>query len=174
MKKIFFWNILFFLLLISPSRAEYFFIENYDVVLRVNREQNVWVSENIDTVFTQSSHGIILDIPSSKSHISNISVSEQYTVNRSLEKVSVKIGKADEWIKGAHNYKINFQHLLRGKDNEFYYNIIGTDWNVPINNARFTVVLPQKINPDDVGISIGKYGTKGFNGNAVLRCAKIM
>ena len=168
MKKIFFLNILFLLFLISPSKAENFFIENYNITLQVNREQNVWVSEDIDTIFTQSSHGIILDIPSSKSHISNISVSEQYTVNRTLGKVSLKIGRADTLVKGAHNYKIKFQHLLRGKDNEFYYNIIGTDWGVPINNARFTVVLPQKINPDNVGISIGKYGTKGFNGNAIF------
>ena len=162
-----FLSLLFFISFVFPLKAENFFIENYNVVLRVNREQNVWVSEDIDTVFTQSSHGIIRDIPMAHSHVSDINVSEPYTVNRTLGMVSLKIGKADEWIRGKHSYKINFQHLLRGKDNEFYYNIIGTDWNVPINNAHFIVVLPQKINPDDVGISIGKYGTEGFNGNAL-------
>lgn len=165
--RILFLSFLLLLSVIFPVNAENFFIENFNVILQVNREQNVWVTEDIEAFFTHSSHGIILDIPATRSHISNIDVSEQYAVNRSLGNVSIKIGKADVLVKGQHNYKIKFQHLLRGKDNEFYYNIIGTGWAVPINNARFTVVLPNKINPDDVGISIGKYGTKGFDGNAV-------
>ncbi len=165
--RILFLSFLLLLSVIFPVNAENFFIENYNVILQVNREQNVWVTEDIEVFFTQSSHGIILDIPATRSHISNIDVSEQYSVNRSLGNVSIKIGKADVLVKGQHNYKVKFQHLLRGKDNEFYYNIVGTGWAAPINNARFTVVLPNKINPDDVGISIGKYGTKGFDGNAV-------
>ncbi len=165
--RILFLSFLLLLSVIFPVNAENFFIENFNVILQVNREQNVWVTEDIEAFFIHSSHGIILDIPATRSHISNIDVSEQYAVNRSLGNVSIKIGKADVLVKGQHNYKIKFQHLLRGKDNEFYYNIIGTGWAVPINNARFTVVLPNKINPDDVGISIGKYGTKGFDGNAV-------
>lgn len=167
MKKIAFLSMLFAITVILPLKAENFFIENYNVILQVNREQNVWVSEDIDTVFTQQSHGIIRDIPSVQSHVSDISVSEEYRVNRSMGLVSIKIGSADKWIRGAHKYKIKFQHLLKGKDNEFYYNIIGTDWDVPIKNARFMVVLPKEINPDDVGLSVGSYGNKGFDGNAL-------
>ena len=167
MKKLVLLCLLFFLAAVFPLKAEKFYIENYDVVLKVNREQKVWVNENIYVFFTQASHGIIRDIPTEHSHVNNIDVSEQFSVSRTMGAVSVKIGNADQWQKGWHKYQIKFEHLLKGKDNEFYYNLIGTDWGVPINHARFTIVLPNKINPDDVGISIGKYGTKGFDEGAV-------
>jgi uncharacterized membrane protein YgcG len=166
MKKLALLCLLFFLSVIFPLKAEYFYIENYDVVLKVNREQKVWVSENIDAFFLRERHGIIRDIPTKQSHVNNIDVSEPYTVNRALGVLSIKIGEADRLVSGMHRYQIKFQHLLKGKDNEFYYNIIGTDWQVPIKKVRFTVVLPDKINPDNVGISIGKYGTKGFSERA--------
>ena len=169
MKKIALLNIIFFLSIIFPLHAENFFIENYDVVLKVNREQKVWVDEDIDAFFTNASHGIIRDIPTIKSHINNINVSEQYSVLRTLGNLSLKIGNPDTLIRGPHHYKIGFEHLLNGRDDKFYYNVIGTDWDVPINHARFTVVLPKKINPDDVGISIGAYGKAGFTNRAVYQ-----
>jgi len=169
MKKIALLSIVFSLLVTFPSQAEKFFIENYDVVLKVNREQKVWVNENIDTFFTENSHGIMRNIPTIRSHISNMDVSEQYAVSRALGKLSIKIGNPDVLVRGPHNYKISFEHLLNGKDDEFYYNIIGTEWDVPIKHARFTVVFPQKINPDDVGISIGEYGKSGFENRAVYQ-----
>lgn len=168
MKKLAVLCLLFFIAAVFPLKAENFYIENYEVVLKVNREQNVWVSENIDVFFTNASHGIIRDIPTVHSHVGNIDVSEQFSVSRAMGVTSVKIGSADKTIRGAHKYQIKFQHLLKGKDDEFYYNIIGTDWQVPINRAHFMVVLPDKINPDNVGISIGKYGIKGFNERAVF------
>lgn len=167
MKKLVILCFLFFISAIFPSKAEKFFIDNYNVMLKVNREQNVWVSEDIDVFFTNEAHGIVRDIPTIRSHVSNIDVSEAYTVKHSLNMLSLKIGDADRLVSKAHKYKIKFQHLLKGESNEFYYNIIGTEWNVPIMRARFTVVLPHKINPDDVGISIGEYGTKGFSDRAV-------
>lgn len=168
MKKLAVLCLLFFIAAVFPLKAENFIIENYNVVLKVNREQKVWVTENIDVFFTNASHGIIRDIPTAHSHVGNIDVSEQFSVNRAMGVTSVKIGSADKTIRGAHKYQIKFQHLLKGKDDEFYYNIIGTDWQVPINRAHFMVVLPDKINPDNVGISIGKYGIKGFNERAVF------
>lgn len=169
MKKLIGLVLLFLLSFAYTASAENFFIENYNVILQVNKEQKVWVTEDIDVFFTHDSHGIIRDIPTAHSHVSAINVSENFMPRHSLGQVSIKIGHADRTIRGRHHYKIKFQHQLKGKDNEFYYNIIGTGWDVPINQVRFTVVLPTDINSDDVGISIGKYGTKGFDGQAVYQ-----
>ena len=169
MKKLITLCFLFFLSVVFPLKAENFYIENYNIVLQVNKEQKVWVTEDIEAFFSHDSHGIIRDIPTAHSHVSAISVSENYVPQYSMGQISLKIGNADKTIRGQHHYKIKFQHQLYGKDNEFYYNIIGTGWDVPINQVRFTVVLPDDINPDDVGISIGSYGTKGFNERAVYK-----
>ena len=154
------------LMAISVSEAENFYIENYEVVLNVSKNRNVHVKEAITVRFTSPSHGIIRTVPLKRSIIKNIRVSENFSKQYDLNNVELKIGDADRLIAGKHIYYIEFDHQLYDHKSEFYYNIIGTNWNVPIEKARFYVKFPDEIAEENVGLSIGHHGTWGFVGNA--------
>ena len=166
LKKI--WPVILFLsvMFVNVARAENFEIENYDISLRVDKNRTVRVQEVINVYFTSPAHGIIRDIPTSNSEVSHISVSAPYSVSTSIGSKSVKIGSEDVMVSGRQSYRIEYTHQLYSNADEFYYNLIGTDWGVPIHHVRFHVQMPDLINPDKVGISIGRYGTRGFDGVA--------
>lgn len=51
-----------------------------------------------------------------------------------------------------------------GKDyDEFYFNLIGTDWDTVIGNITFTITMPKVFDSSKVGFSLG---TEGSQGNA--------
>lgn len=161
--------LLFFIALflcVFSARAENFVINNYDIELLVNRDQVVTVREKIDVNFTVQSHGIFRDIPTKNSDVSHISVNNSYAVNHTHGNVQIKIGSPDVMVVGPQSYIISFKHQLFGNRREFYYNIIGTSWPVEIEKVRFRVVLPAPFDKSKVGLSIGRYGTAGFQDGA--------
>ena len=166
MKKLFL--VIFILLFfICPVFAEGFYIENYDVKIDVDANKSAAITEVIDVFFTSSLHGIYRDIPHQNASITDIQVSENYTKsdngNNSLR---LKIGNPNSYVNGRHQYVIKYKYNYLDNKNEFYHNIIGTDWKVPIHKVKFGITLPKEIGVSDVGLSIGRYGTKGFNGGA--------
>ncbi len=165
-----FLNILFFVFLLVQNTvlAENFYINNYDVDIKVDENKVVDITENIDVYFTNPSHGIFRSIPYSGGKIEDISVSEDYSIEYDGGNIKIKIGNPEKLVKKNHHYAIKYKHILKDKKKEFYYNIIGTNWNVPIEKASFNVEMPKPFNHDKAGISIGKYGTRGFDGDAVF------
>ncbi len=148
--------------------AENFYINNYDVDMKVGTDKTVNITENIDVFFTNSSHGIFRNIPLSNGEITNVNVSETYSTSRNGSDYIIKIGSPNSFVSGSHHYTISYVHKLFDKPDEFYYNIIGTGWTVPINHVSFSVEMPKLgFNPQSLGISIGRQGTVGFKDRAV-------
>jgi len=164
--------------------AENFYIDNYDIRMNVTENRVVQVQEDIDVVFFNSSHGIFRNIPLkskivradgsnelSRATIKNISVSETYTkTTNSNGDCVLKIGSPDKYINGRHKYSISY-NLYLGNDklknnDEFYFNIIGTQWPVEIKNASFFIKMPKEFSADNIGLSIGRYGIAGFDNDA--------
>ncbi|MBR1756447.1 MAG: DUF2207 domain-containing protein [Alphaproteobacteria bacterium] len=151
---------------VCAARAENFYIENYEVVMNVSKNRVVHVKEAITVNFTAPSHGIIRAIPKKQSSVENIRVSENFSKQYYNGNLELKIGDADRMISGKKVYHIEFDHRLYDNKNEFYYNIIGTDWGVPIQKVRFYVKMPAVVDDSKVGLSIGRYGIRGFDGGA--------
>lgn len=154
------------LILCTPVMAENFYIENYDVNISVDKDKTAHVTEKIDTNFTASSHGIYRTIPLKGNSITNVHVSEHYMQNRANGNLELKIGDASEYVYGRHSYTISYDYNFYDNKNEFYFNIIGTQWPVEINHVDFTVNMPEAFNPDKAGLSIGAQGTAGFTSGA--------
>ena len=175
MKKIFSFLLFIFVFLFTQNNvfAENFYIENYDVKMDVNTAKVVDITENIDVFFTKPSHGIFRNIPLSGGSIDNVSVSENYTTSRNGSDYVIKIGDPNRFVSGKHSYTINYKHSLKDKPGEFYYNIIGTGWSVPINHTSFEVNMPKPFDAEKAGISIGTYGTVGFKDRAVYSIAGV-
>lgn len=166
---IFIMGVITSLLLCAPIFAENFYIENYRVDIQVNKSKQAHVTEKIDVYFTSSSHGIYRDIPHNNATITNIRVSENNQITDKGLSTNVKIGNPSRLVSGQHSYTISYDYNFFDNKNEFYYNIIGTNWDTEIKHVSFNITMPEKVNMSDVGLSIGKYGVKGFEGGAEFR-----
>lgn len=154
------------LIFINPAFAENFYIQNYDMEMNVNKDKSVNVTEVIDVFFNKPSHGIFRTIPQNDGYISDIFSSQLYTKTNQNNNIVLKLGNPNKYVIGAKKYRINYKHQLFDDKNEFYYNIIGTEWPVQINHVNFKIKMPENFDTQKVGISIGKYGTRGFDNNA--------
>lgn len=150
-------------------------ITAYTVTVQVSRENICHIQEDIQVVFTQSRHGIFRNIPLSytvsradgskdriRSKIANIQCNAQYSTSRGNGNLQIKIGDPDRTVIGEQNYSISYDYNL-GKDplkdkDEFYFNLIGTEWDSIINNVKFSVIMPENIDQEKTGMSYGYEG----------------
>jgi len=155
------------LFIANSALAERFDIQNYDVNIEVSNDKTYTITESINTYFHESAHGIFRSIPiKHNENIEILNANEKYATNMENGKLKIQLGSARLFVRGDKNYTITYKYQIKDHKNEFYYNIIGPEWDTTIHNASFKIVMPYDVDPEKVGISIGKYGTKGFKGIA--------
>jgi hypothetical protein len=115
-------------------------ITDFTSQIDILQNTTIRVEENIGVNFLTEHHGIFRDIPEK---IKVISVSDKYEVNRSGKNTQIKIGNPDKTIIGTQSYKIVYEvknQITRFEDNdELYWNVTGSNWEVPIPRSRVTV-----------------------------------
>ena len=188
MKKIISFVIVFIINIIFANFAfaENFYIENYDVQINVTQDKTLHITEKIDTLFTHASHGIFRTIPTvnkieradgtgytDRALISNIEINDQYKFSQDANGVvKLKIGNPDILVDGKQTYIIKYDYKMMPDESknfdELYFNIIGTEWPVEINNVNFKITMPQEFEKNKVGLSIGRKGRVGFDSGAIF------
>lgn len=140
-------------------------ITDYVVNIEIQEDGKIKISEEIVYDFgSQEKHGIYRNIPLIKENeegkrfkmtFENISVTRdgineiyETKTNKELE---IKIGDPNKTITGEHVYKINYTvsgALTYFEDfDELYWNVNGTEWEVPIQHLFVSVLIPEDI-PD--------------------------
>ena len=137
-------------------------VTNYDITMAVETSGDLAVTEVIDYDFGFTSHhGILRNIPvrlhydnrydrvypvSIRSVVGSPGTPDQFDVsNKGGDKV-LKIGDPDKSITGAHRYTIDY--VVKGglngfpEHDELFWNAIGTEWAVPIEQATVHVATP--------------------------------
>ena len=164
----------------NPKNSVYgYVLDAYDVDVVVHDDNTYDVTEKITAYFTASNkHGIIRNLPLSsefthndgtsykaRTKVSNITVEgDPYTTSTSDGELSIKIGSASRTVQGKKEYTIKYTYNF-GQDknqdyDEFYYNIIGTQWDTVIGNATFAIHMPKEFDAAKLGFSSGrKYST---------------
>ena len=155
-----------------------FNIENYDVKIDVAEDNILHVTENIDVNFNEAQHGIYRTIPrrfnveredgsisNAKIKVKHFRCSDNYNMSTTGDEYSIRIGDSDETITGRHTYQLSYDYiigvdLLDGAD-EFYFNIIGTEWETTIENVTFEINMPKEFDSSKLGFSAGFYGATG-------------
>ena len=173
MKRSTFFIFLLTLLPLTHIAAENFVINNYDVEINVRENNSYEITETLDVNFTAKSHGIIRDLlryfDKIPVKISDIKVDEYRSkINKGSENISIRIGSENILVNGKARYVISYLYDV-GKDDlpdmdEFYFNIIGTQWATDIENASFRVTMPKSFDPGAVNCTSGTYGSTD-NGN---------
>ena len=159
-------------------------ILRYDVAIQIQRDDSIVVREAIDYDFgTAQRHGIFRDVPTTLRYddahdrtypLDVVSVTGspgtpvQYeTEDAGAGKTRIRIGDPDRTISGRHTYVITYRMggALNGfaDHDELYWNAVGPDWAVPVQQAKVTVLAPGPI--DGIACYAGPAGSN-------LPCAK--
>ena len=149
----------------SPARAADtgWIIDNFHSDIVINQDTTVNVTENIKVdFFNLEKHGIYRTIPIKYStrfgnrldiRFDLLSVLDQqsqpiptqtsYTQNN----VKLKIGRPEVTITGKNSYQISYQikQVITQPNElaEFYFNVTGNSWPVPIKKASATITAPE-------------------------------
>ena len=156
-------------------------IDNYDVNIMVNSNNTFDITETITAYFNTPKHGIFRTIPLSnkivrldgststnRTQVTNLSVSDEYSVSRENGNYKIQIGSASRTLTGEKTYTIKYTYNL-GKDpikdyDELYYNIIGSEWDTVIGNVTFNLTMPKEFDASKLGFSKGKVGSTNNDG----------
>ena len=137
-------------------------VTSFDAVYEIHEDSTVRVAEDIYVDFgTLEKHGIFRDLPYRYEYdgehdrlitISDVKVEgdagpRPFELIQSDTHLQVKIGDPDVLVSGVQRYRITY--LLTGALNpfastdEFFWNVTGADWPVPIERATALVTLPE-------------------------------
>jgi uncharacterized membrane protein len=151
---------LFFLFfpLQSHAQTSEWVINNFSSDIEIQKSGEVEITERITVdFFDTEKHGIYRDIPyiytnedGSKyyTEIKNVKVSNhEYEIMKEGDYVRIRIGDPDKTINGPQEYNISYTAVgvLRGFStfDEFYWNITGSYWEVPIQAISARVTIPS-------------------------------
>lgn len=151
-------------------------IDSYNVDIKVNENNTFDITETITAYFNVSKHGIYRTIPlrntitrldgttsKNRAKITNLKVDNEYSTSRVNGNYQIKIGSADKTLIGEQKYVISYNYNI-GKDpskdyDEFYYNIIGNEWDTVIGNVSFSITMPKDFDESKLGFSSGTIGS---------------
>lgn len=130
-------------------------IQNFNSQIIINKDRSIQVEESIAYDFGNvERHGIYRTIPLKGINIQGDIQTLQNGRAATQEisrggNISIKIGDADIYLAGLNQYSISYQvkgviKKLQDRD-ELYWQITGTEWEVPIEKASATIVLPEDL-----------------------------
>ena len=151
-------------------------IDAYDVYIKVNNDNTYEITEKITAFFNVSKHGIYRKIPktntverldgttsTNNARITNITIDNEYSKSTSNGNVVLQIGDATRTITGSKTYTISYTYNIGNDKNnnydEFYFNIIGTEWDTVIGNVTFKIEMPKSFDTTKLGFSSGVKGS---------------
>ena len=147
-------SVLLLAVCLSFAFAADYYIKNYDVKITVGNDAVHHIEETLDLYFEGPHHGIVREIPldyrdyneNIVARVRNLTCSDDYETNTDNGYLVMKIGSAEKTLRGDVRYVISYDYDLGADYNEgydlFYVNIIGTNWECPIESVTFSVKLP--------------------------------
>lgn len=164
------------------AQAADYEIEQYHVQINVSEDNVYHITEQLQVNFNASRHGIYRTIPLKntvkradgstsvvKASVSNVSCgADPFTTSRQIGSYQIKIGDANRTVFGQKTYTISYQYIM-GKDvlkdaDEFYFNVIGTEWDTTISNVTFSIRMPKEFDQSKLGMSYGSSGSVNTKG----------
>lgn len=160
-----------------------YIIDQYFVDINVGTDSVYQITETLDIDFLATKHGFFREIPigyqGRQAKVSDIRVSERAQMETSRNYVTLQIGDPNRTVTGARRYSIQYLYDLGAdghKDyDEFYLNLVGEGWQVPIKDFQFRIVFPKPIDTDYIGLTRGKWGsTSSVNAQYTLSADRMV
>ena len=164
-------------------------VDSFYSEISIKEDTSIDVTETINVTFTELKHGIFRIIPTTysskgktikakfeiRSIVDELGSAHPYTQSRLGQSVKLKIGDPDRTVVGERTYVIEYtvsKVLLRFEDNdEFYWNVTGSEWDTEILYSEVVVESPfaEIINVDCFTGLIGSTSrlcTTGYSKNS--------
>jgi uncharacterized membrane protein len=178
-KKCLLYFLIILLFILPPlSGAIVYDILSIDTTIDITEEGIYEIREVIELDFKSSAHGFYRVLPTRyktdegyfKVKVSSIKASDQLESSWSTDYFTLRIGQSDKLVQGRQAYTLSYrydigidlQNLIEG----VYYNIVGTQWEAPIEKATFTINFPKPLENGEISFTRGKlYSTtkEGIN-----------
>src|SRR5882724_11323619 len=162
-------------------------IENFDAKIIVSPDGTIDVTENIQAHFIGGNwHGLYRSIPveyETPQHLnyslflniesitdgSGHKLKYESSRERHYRKLKIFIPDADDSTQTISiEYTVSDALRFFEEHDEFYWNITGDEWTVPIESAKATIVLPTNATHIRVNKFTGGYGSRGSNAEAEI------
>lgn len=146
-------------------------IQNYDVDIQLQADGSFNVVETIDVFFTEKRRGIFRHITTQKDlgkYIQEIRLTDfdtgdmKHKLTEKKGKAEIRLGSSDVYITGPKQYTISYRVtngiIPHDMHDEFYWSLMGSSWDVDIENVSFDIKLPSNValNADDVAVYTDK------------------
>ncbi|HBU12034.1 MAG TPA: hypothetical protein DEB31_04705, partial [Clostridiales bacterium] len=156
----------------------------YNIDIVVQEDNSYDITEQITQEYSAPSHGMYRTLPLRQEafwqgesgetvqrnqilRVSDVRVSEQFEQSREDGNLVLKIGDPDAYVTGARDYTISYRLSVgddgAGRYDQFYYNIVGPEWETPISGLSFRIQMPKEFDAEKVGFSTGGVGASGFD-----------
>ncbi len=191
--------VLFFL----PALAYAENINSFDSQIVISKDSSFNVTETIEYAFTEPRHGIFRYIPlihqEPSEHLLKERVIEvelesveidgkdvSYEESKDRKQFNLKIGDPNALIEGVHTYTISYRvrgglSYPKNQGAEFYYNVTGNGWEVPMQSVSARIVSPDNLFLNnrscyrDIGESSGSCSqSTQKDGSVVFRTTELM
>lgn len=170
---------IFLMIPINVNAAYDWRMDKMDVDIIVDEDRTLHITETIDAYFNISKHGIYRKIPLENNvkrndgtetkvfaKISKIKCSDNFTTETEDGNKVIKIGSSSKTLTGSKKYVISYDYKLTDDrledEDEFYFNIVGTEWEASIGRVDFKITMPKDFDEDKMGFSTGSYGYSGY------------
>ncbi|MCG3179848.1 MAG: hypothetical protein BIFFINMI_02194 [Phycisphaerae bacterium] len=158
-------------------------IDDFKILLKMDADGTLDVTETISADFQEAKHGIYRTIPihyivhahvySLRFALLGVTDGQQRPLTHKEEYrenvVLIRIGDADKVLKGKQVYRIHYSVQRAFIWEQDYcslrWNATGTEWGVPIGAAVVTVRLPREMTDEEVTYSAwtGAFGSRASN-----------
>lgn len=166
----------------GSSSAKYDYkITAYDVDVKLLENNKLVVKEQITVQHNEYMHGLVRGFPVLQTITYQNNQGKQQSLNYKVEPTRVsggpylqtyyddgifyfRFGQENDLVKGTRQYTLNYT-LNIGDDrisefDQFYYNIIGHDWDTTVSNITFKLTLFKPVEQGkQLNLYVGKYGS---------------
>ncbi|ASS37852.1 DUF2207 domain-containing protein [Mogibacterium pumilum] len=140
-------------------------INNYDFKAVVKKNHNYEVTKQITVNLPNNLSELKFDVPAGNYMISDVDVKgTDFSLAKNGSKYNIIIKDKKNLRKGSHTFHITYvvkEYADKNKNYDlFYLTVLSPDWEVPIQNFKFTLVLPEDFPWDDLQYYAGQFGSQ--------------
>src|SRR5260370_38038043 len=168
------WAVVFLLLSSVSGWARSYHVANFNSTIHVDKDGSARVSEQITFVFEGEYHGVYRNIPvdypgpgTSNYHLllkvtgvtddDNAHLKHENSKDKDSLKLKIYVPGATDTTRTVKiNYEVANGTKFLDDHDEFYWNVTGNDWLVPIDYASATIFFPEEAS--------GKLKAQAFSG----------
>ncbi len=174
-KKLFIISLLFFLpqIVFARDYVTEWYVRDFETEIVVNEDSSLLITEKItaDCGDLPDKHGIFrilstegtsFDGERVKTPVRLLAITDFNGINHKYETIkhgfdktiTWKIGDPNKTVKGENYYQVSYRASNAVYEDVLYWNLVGSFWEMEIDNFKATIHLPENIKKEDIELQL--------------------